>query len=88
MASVRFIRFAILFSSSDSLICAMIDGEFAVGAKNQIFIILAVLRRSVLRVRVHLRGLTSGQHSSEVISQQCWAVGDTMPDLTGLGTER
>ena len=49
---------------------------------NQIFIILAVLRR-VTSCGAHLRGLAPGQHSSEEMSQRWRAVGDTVSDLTG-----
>ena len=36
---------------------------------------------------VHLRGLASGQHSSEETSQRWQAVGNTVSDLTGPGIE-
>ena len=49
-------------------------------SSNQIFIILAVLRRSG---STHIRGLASGQHSSEETSQLWRVVGDTVSDLTG-----
>ena len=36
---------------------------------------------------IHLRDLTPGQHSSEETSQRWRAVGDTVSDLTGPGSE-
>ena len=36
---------------------------------------------------VHLRGLASGQHSFNEISQRWRAAGDTVLDLTSLGTK-
>ena len=50
--------------------------------KNQIFIILAVLRRSITSGEAHLRGLAPGQHNSEEPSKLWRAVGDSMSDLT------
>ena len=35
----------------------------------------------------HIRGLAPGQHSSEETSQRWRAVGGTVSDLTGPGTE-
>ena len=40
-----------------------------------------------MRSGVHLRGLARGNHSFEETSQWCPAVGDTEPDLIGLGIE-
>ena len=36
---------------------------------------------------IHLRGLASGQHSSEETTQRWRTVHNTMPDLTGIGIE-
>ena len=36
---------------------------------------------------IHLRGIASGQHSSEETSQRWRAVGDAVFDLTGLEME-
>ena len=56
--------------------------------KNQIFIILAVLRLRVTNGSFfHPRDLAPGQPSSEETSQQWRAVGDTLSDLTGLRIE-
>ena len=52
--------------------------------KNQIFNILAVLRRSVLQVTGRI--LAPEQHSFEETSQR-WRAGNTVSDLTGLGIE-
>ena len=63
-------RYTPLFTLDNCLHVYTCNMEHCV--KNQIFIIPAVLRRSVLRVHgeVHLPGLALGRHSSEEISQR------------------